>query len=372
MSLQGVEMPTVAQMFLAWAFLPGLINTPADDVTPLPDHVAQAFSYRVKDQTNSPVCGPDIPAYDSGLDGRGVKILFPDMIRMVAKNTDLIVLGDTHHNNADVRGIASKEDNMVALANAGVSDIFIEYNQDLQPLADDLAAGEISRDKFTVEFDKHYHNVQGNEKGQVTSQVADMIQKGSELGIHIHFANPENGQEAIRNLRKESERLDHDVLLAMWDETYEGKKIDFENRKNDITRRVKAAAIDRFDDQQLAAFINQTAKGKSVLIYGAGHGSRFGDFEKHLQMSVMKVNLFANPGMVKATEKLLKGMNSEGIALGEEKADLVYFIDNGTVQTTCNTPPELARDLEKAAPSFKEPPGTPAKSIPLQAPTLTM
>ncbi|MDB5491713.1 MAG: hypothetical protein JWO78_1562 [Micavibrio sp.] len=284
----------------------------------------------LKDRFNLASVPADLPSYDSGLNGQQIQMPFSQVIKSVGQNADLIMIGDTNHKDAGIRGLAVTRDNMVAMAESGISHLYVEIDQKLQPLAEKLIENKNDPHalaEFGREFNKDYGDATGNDNGIYTRQLAETILTGDKLGIKVHFANPGNG----------------------WKEYGEAERYANEN-PNDaqgIEQRLKLGRDARFDDKQLAGFINETSRGeKSAMIYGSSHASRFGDFENSYDGRAVKVDVYNNPQQYQEKMDIDKeALALNGMKFNEDKPELVYFKESQTAAMTYNTPPEMSQNL---------------------------
>lgn len=292
---------------------------------------------QLKDRFNLASVPADLPSYDSGLNGQSVQTPFSQVIRSAGQNADLIMIGDTDHADVSIRGLAVTQNNMVAMAEAGITHLYVEVDQKLQPLADKLiqnrndpnAAAEFGR-----EFNKDYGSSTGNETGAYTRQLTQTILTADKLGIQVHFANPGNG----------------------WKEYDQADQYAAENPDDaqGIEEKLKVASEVRLDDRQLAEFINETSRGeKSVMIYGSSHGSRFGDFENSYDGNAIKIDVYSDPQQYREKMEIDKESAKMGMKFNEDKPELVYFKDSQTAAMTYNTPQDLSQSLREngAAPA---------------------
>lgn len=363
---------SLKKIFIACVVLPTLVGLSSQADAHLPFKIGKSSKetadtvFRIRDSANNAACGENSPVAEEssyfGLDNRTVKLHLHKIIQFLAgQETEVIMMGDTHHNFPDIRGFLSNSDNIAALAEAGF-DIAVEYPQKFQTVATDFAEGKISREAFIQDLNEKMPNLRGNKENRALSDLADMIERATRMGIRVHFADPGNHEEAY-------ERANEAMSTAMKQlfADFEGPEstetpLQTQNRikYEDAFRLYQEAFRARHEDRDLAEFINQITDGgrKVLLIYGAAHGSRAGDFEKHLQSrKVTKVDLFLNQKSYDETQRNISAdRRVHDIPLFEEKPELAYFINSGTAWMTCNTPPSLARALYDAAPVPVGPP----------------
>ena len=284
-----------------------------------------------KDFSNAVGTPSNLRTSESGLTGQAIQTSFEQVIRSTAQNSDLTIIGDSNHSKVEIRNDAMNTESLIAMAETGVTHLFVEVDQTLQPLADDLIQNKSSPDakeKFSRAFYEEYGDAKGNETGAYTRQLIDTILTADRLGIQVHFANPANGRE-------ESNAA----------EEYAENNLDDEEG---IKAKYEIANKARFNDQQLAEFINQTAKGeKSVVIYGSSHASRFGDFEKFYEGSTAKIDIYNNVSEYAQQIKVYDDVSSKDLRFNEDKPEMVYFKEGQTALPTYNTPPEVLKDLSR-------------------------
>lgn len=284
-----------------------------------------------KDFENAVGTPANLQIIESGLTGQAIKISLPEVIKSAAEKSDLTIIGDTNHFDVDIRRDAMSKNSLISMAEAGVTHLFVEVDQTLQHLVDDLIKNKDSPDakeKFSRAFFEEYGNSTGNESGLYTRQLVDTILIADKLGIKVHFANPANGRQEINIAEEYAQKHPDD--------------------KDGIRERYEIANKARFNDPELAGFIKHTSKNeKSVLIYGSKHGSRFEDFEKFYDGSTIKIDVYSKHSDYIDNVKTFGAIMSEDMRFNEDKPELVYFREGQIALPTYNTPHELLKSLSE-------------------------
>lgn len=277
----------------------------------------------LKDKFQESACPHDLPIYDAGIDPNGIKIPFQSVIRAAAPHADILVVGDTNHDNPGIRETVNGQDTLNAIRDSGFTHIGVETSRRMQHWVDKLNDGALTRQEFESKIDMSLSVSQGNEDGGWTRQIGAMAEYSRDNNITFEFVDPDNGNQFC------------DESLP----TDEYKSCDIQKWK------------DRFQDDALAAHMNANvqAGGKGLLLYGSAHFSVDNGTRDGISGNVVKVDIYQNRQEYEA-DKILHRENYEtGINTNTVKPDMIYFKDTQTLHTTCETDPALKGDQQKAA-----------------------
>ncbi|MGH1404276.1 MAG: hypothetical protein ACRBDL_08520 [Alphaproteobacteria bacterium] len=328
------------------------------------------------------------------------KVGFSDALRMGVTWADKTLLGDTNHGAyAKILGALVEPEAQTAMAEGGATHVFLEYPQGIQPLVNQFQRHAAKTDQsenfgiFTKKFmdyrvsmkgdtwkhpaDKDGTPTEGASEDFLENYMAPFIQNATHVGIKVHLLDDLDGlfeQGAVDFERQKLNRYSDEIKEIKEkmgeDDPRAARKI--ERLQGKIDKRLPGYVEDyqkfllkRNDDEDTAQTVNKAANGeKAVILYGGVHGARHDDFEEHLDGKSLKIDIavsraeyegFYAGAMDKFNRFLGGGGKADAVEtpsrFGEDPADLVYFLDEGVLSTTVNTPPELVQKLnEMAAP----------------------
>jgi len=277
------------------------------------------------------------------------KIGLNDLVRLSYRHADITLIGDGNHTKDDLFEHFGEPETAVALAESGVTQMFIEVQTKFQEHVDHLANGDIDKEQFIKDMLDDGFNANHRDDKETLGEIADIVKRANQAGIEVHCADLGNGVD---------EMVDAIVEKHFFEE---GR---YPNAVTQETVNVadKKSWDARLDDRGLAEFINdRVPEGeKAVVIYGYHHGSLFGDFEEHLREDLKSVKIDVHPseGSFEASQRGLVELNDRaGTRLGEDAPDMIYimsgFFTDGRVYTTGATSKELSDDIKENAESFK-------------------
>lgn len=311
-----------------------------------------------------------------------VKQSIEDLVRLTGKNHQNLLLGDTHHQDNGIARFVSRQDTMVALAESGVTHLFLEFPVWLQHLADAYADGVLTKDAFADQMASRYNSYhhQKDEARERYLITATMIDNAKKAGIQTHFIDGGEGSfSPLGGLRKKMEEaeVDYQKKYKIADSEFVGHFVDKKNASqiqnhvrqyfaknypeisDPLEKYVKALVQARIaGDPALADRINEIAKGeKSAIFYGVQHGlSNKDDLDEHLDGRSMKITLEG------------KGAEWRSWDL-QDKPDVIYnVVTNRTLVDKSNAD---LRGLERDVSSEKDTPQVMRKapSPPIPAPS---
>ncbi|NBX66138.1 MAG: hypothetical protein EBQ96_03985 [Proteobacteria bacterium] len=197
---------------------------------------------------------------------------FRKILTEMAEKSDDICLGDDNHGDESLLDPLTIPETMADAKKSGVTDIFIELHHDQQKLIDDLASRKITRKEFTDTIMKLREDVlerDGMPKIKEEDRIklaiatrkriaryAEIIYEASDKGIKVHAADP---MDEISKAKLVTEMLDF-----------------LENRNkftpaqiDQLLKKIEG----RFNphDAQVAQFITENTRGKSMVLYGSLH-----------------------------------------------------------------------------------------------------
>ncbi len=324
------------------------------------------------------------------------KMSFADVLRMGYAKADNIVIGDADHDDYQkIWGTLGQTDTLIAVAESGVSDMFLELPHYRQGLINEfqssvMAGGNGDVAGFSHRFE-HEDDVINNrsrwsfneaEETQsfLQGSVAPLLAHAARFNIDAHAIDYEKGRAELQ-LLNEARR----TLVAIRDETERIKATEdisdptiaarltqlrqqFQQGTDVYTEARRDYFNARSDDQDLAQTINSTANGqKTLTMLGFVHGSRMNDFEEYLQGHSLKIDIAVNRESYERqyTQEMDK-LRASNPDFGTDLPDLVYFIDEGVISTTAATSPELLSQLSGLSPTVEQQQDTPTDSIPDQ------
>lgn len=256
--------------------------------------------------------------------------------RAVAAGGQFTVLGDTNHGDMSMMRFLASEPAMKALKDAGVKHMVLEVRHEYQPLADAVAAGKMTpqtyaQRKFEMARDAGDTGFTGPSQRDVVQ--AGMIQAAAKYGIKVHCA-----EKQAAGLKEHGELVDKiDGLLAAQEATTPQAAMDGMSvteqashflrnlaykasggtlfpstpERNHMemlkplatgstplmqslaTHRQEIIAERVAGDIGIAAVAREKAGNeKTVVFYGAQHGSTACDLDEHL--GATRVNLYAD------------------------------------------------------------------------------
>ncbi|MFP4386687.1 MAG: hypothetical protein ACLFP8_06240 [Alphaproteobacteria bacterium] len=276
------------------------------------------------------------------------KIGLSDVVRVAYESTDadVVIVGDGFHGDAELFEYMATPEAVQTLAESGVTNMFLEAPKVYQSHADDLASGRINSDEFVRNMISDRYETLFRDAQEKLADIADIIKNMGRAGIMVHFSDPGNGIPEVVQFLEEKENyieqgLTGSALITVLSDQY------------------RDSLLARTDDRELAEFVNKTLPEgeKGVVLYGANHGSRYGDFEEHLSDGVrsVKLDVYASRD---SYQEMQVGSTIENdftsLSFGEDAADGVYIMndadgDGGRFYATRATSPELSAAIEEKA-----------------------
>jgi hypothetical protein len=275
---------------------------------------------KLRSEFGASVCAPNAPVDQSV--GPPLNHDFSGSVAALARTSDVAVLGDTDHEKLGTRWFAD-HGVVDTLAKSGVKTLYLEMDPAEQAKIDAFTAGKMSAADFTKEVSSHY-------VGDETA-LTDLIAQARKNGMKVIAAdNPKAGEAAQMagryNLMAEVSGTD----------TPEGQQ-SLETSRNYLKERMGY-------DVDLAHKINETrGNEKAAVIFGANHGRTENGLMANLRGSAVKMDIYGN-SLEEQKDRL-----EEDRAIGAlaRKPDAVYVESRNTVFATCNTPPQVAQNLEQ-------------------------
>lgn len=270
-------------------------------------------------------CPANLPVYDPGIDPQGFKIPVHEVLGSILRQPERVVVwGDTNHYNPILLRPLEDDRVLETLKNGSVKHIATEAGKKHQPTIDAHYDGALTKeemeDKFVAEGVAEY-------KGSYDFVLlhAKLAEYGAKNDIKLHAINPRNGYVTDEN--------------------------------GNTTFSMSA----RLQDDQLVSDLNGL-DGKTLLAYGAAHGSVSNSGFDAINGGYIKMDVHRDRQHYDYAKAQTKENHEQGgEPTNEVKPHLVYFLNQGTVHTTCATPPALKADIERVAANF-------AASIPTAAP----
>jgi hypothetical protein len=123
----------------------------------------------------------------------------------VIRNSDILILSDTNHSKSiNMINDLFSPDKLTRYSQAGVTDVYLEELESLDPYARKLERGEIGKEEFidinmSESYPVHYTD---EVYRAILEDTADAIITGSEMDppVRIHFAQIENTEEQEKEL----------------------------------------------------------------------------------------------------------------------------------------------------------------------------
>jgi len=112
------------------------------------------------------------------------------LARALENPPQFIAIADTNHRDLSIPAAVASPTTIAVLAAAGTKHLFIERSASMQPLADAVAAGTLSRDDFITQMTNKYHlNFQKKpEEIRLAHSITfDMITNAKAKGIKVHY-----------------------------------------------------------------------------------------------------------------------------------------------------------------------------------------
>lgn len=239
----------------------------------------------------------------------------------LAHANDVVVLGDTNHETLGTKWFV--QNNVVeTLAKSGVKTIYLEMDPNDQKKIDAFTSGKMSAEQFTTEVSSTYN---GGE-----TDLTDLITQAKKNGVKVVAADSIEAGKAAQAAGKLAMMAD-----VMGTDTAEGAE---------YLKKSHEKLKERMDlDVDLARKINDTrGDEKAAVIFGANHGRTENGLMDNLRGKSAKIDIYGN------TAEESKETLKEDLAIGAlaRKPDAIFIDSKSTVYATCNTPPQLAQDLE--------------------------
>ncbi len=308
------------------------------------------------------------------------QISLADTVRAGFMHADTLLLGDTGHDHyQEITGALGRQDVQVAIAESAGMHIFLELPEYRQKLVDQFQRKAANpdvepniktfADRFEHEVDyeadveRWQYNPEEATQDYLQNYVAPLLDRSAKLGIDVHLLDQGNGLfekgKAVDLKNRLFETIDERKRVRT-EQDVENPRV--KSRLDKLDARYQELRDDtyvahqkfyeaRHGDENLADIVNREADGeKSIILFGAGHGSRHNDFEEHLKGGALKIDIAIS------REDYESDYSGELVRLrkfdpryGEDPADLVYFLDEGVLATTVNTPPEVVKQIEAMA-----------------------
>lgn len=257
----------------------------------------------------------------------GIKISYAGLSRVALGHADILFCGDTNHYNPYIQGLFYSSDALDVYKESGVQKIMIE--------ADSAAAEHIQsmadRSAMTTMFIRFFQKEMG-----LIDSVDDVSGEGGLVGARIR------GMDIVGvDVQTEDEKM------ALLQDTVRARQnISFFNRLG-------------LDTAVYTKIQKTLSPGeKSVLIYGAAHGSAYGDrFLEDQTLSLLKVEVYQSiQGYLQRLESddlLLesfeKNTGQKNLTVGMDLPHMIYFMDTGMVFFSERASPEFIRAVKAAA-----------------------
>ena len=235
------------------------------------------------------------------------------VLEQLSSDHQFTVIGDTDHRNLALRDKLAEKENFASLARSGVKHLFLEFPAQLNPLAQQLAQGEISRSDFVGELeDKFRPNFLITPEAQqhMRENTATLIETAKQHGITTHFVDPGNGVTA---LNRDFEERGNYLIKAMLDDKQKDNPADY--------KEIKGLLTDTF---------NTTAKGEQRIV------ALMTDWVQQLPPARLKEVTEGLPklhddSMEKRLDDRALADNIKAVA-GNEKAAIFYGNEHGSYQ----------------------------------------
>lgn len=187
-------------------------------------------------------------------------------ITRMAPGADVILIGDTNHNDRTLKKPIADPAVLTAARRAGVTDLYVELASEHQGELDALTSGRIDRDTFIArtvgvatdtytrnypedledDFDSAEFEAGMDELRERMGQYADIAAAATRAGLRIHAADPQPIADAME--------ISHLINAEAYGEAL------------DMLRDRR-----RMYDPVVAADIEARGGGKALIVYGAGH-----------------------------------------------------------------------------------------------------
>jgi hypothetical protein len=269
---------------------------------------------------------------------------------------------DSDHGAVEIWKALGKEENIKALADAGVKHLFLEQKRERQNEVDAYNRGEVS----ATELSKKARTfaswaVFGDEEIHQGQAVVDMIVHSKKYGIQVHFSDPQS--EIFYGGDKFLIRADHPLYKSDPEAAEASNKLklitnidrqldyslslspDMQRRMDELSVKAgKAKMEERLTmNEDLAAFIAGKAHGeKAAILYGGLHFDQLKDLDEYLgSKNITTVALLSSPAQ--------DGGKFETPI--HDLPDYAYFIDEKRAtqkQTVCEAAVKAGTSLEKS------------------------
>lgn len=283
-----------------------------------------------------------------------------DTVR-AAYSTDaqFVILGDTDHGSKKLADRLLSRDVLIAAAEGGATDIYLELRPGYQASIDRLARGDITAEQYADETrDSNTHMSPDQLRAYKIETEAPAIQLAARMGMKVHAIDS-------------NERLSgpDSVLDALHDSTTPEWRNDNRAEYNHMRHvgskgQFEAYLAERSDaDAGLAQRIGAISDGrKGLIVHGSAHGSYFNDLDEHLQGPSVKIDVYESGADIQAFRAEFSA-NPDDPALyqdystgdpdqkhmDEDKPELIVVLsDDGrdTVYQTPNKPDDLRAAVE--------------------------
>ena len=281
-------------------------------------------------------------------------------IKMAASQRQYVGFQDIDHGVPEIWEELAKEENMKALAAAGVKHLFTELERRRQYEVDKFYQGKVSEADIYAKADT-FDTGSGTEedKHRQGMAMANMIVLAKKYGMQVHFADPDSKvfseENEIPLLREEHNLYKSDpeagtalnkmkLLRGNIDRMLEYKLSlppDLQERVSDLSKKAGQAKFEeRYTmNKELAEFIETTSAGeKAAILYGAGHFDQLKDLDEYLDMTTVTFLCSLTAYPPDTGEKTL-----------QELPDYAYFIDEQRAvqkQTVCEVAAQAAELLK--------------------------
>lgn len=260
------------------------------------------------------------------------KVGLSEALKAVGPQADNILIGETDHDNPQLMETLYNKDALVAYAESGVTNLYLEISKKQQPAVDLLAAGKVDRAGFEKSLKDHGMSLDGGaEDNALVDQLYSTVTTATKLGMSVHLADQGNGHSEMKKLMKAQTE-------ALFDETLESQALQAE----------KDFRVARTNDTKTAEFMNATSQGKALAIWGAAHGSQKDDWEEKLNGSSVKLDIYASRADY-ANRMAERDKDNErlGIHIGEDPPEMVYFVKEGEMDISDKAPENVKLAMQE-------------------------
>lgn len=231
----------------------------------------------------------EVPPEKACLQQRIIGENLSSILSSAGAEADYIMICDTNHQSSSIRSQFSSPEFLQGLAEAGVTDIAVEFPKELDGFIDRFANEEIDRQTFVQEVSARTALRNDGEMSieDASNHLADLIENAERYGMRVHGVDPGDpeldrleafGGSNIINEKMQayaqSEGID---IPPLWDEGHVAFREAFEGSEyaqqaiTEYTTLRDGYLMDRMIDETLAENIEDINGGKVAIIYGSGH-----------------------------------------------------------------------------------------------------